>query len=189
MNVRALLKKHWSTLLILIFIGLLLFPKTGMPIKVFFSKLIAFSPSEIPAEKRETLSSYAWSLENLHGQPVDFSFSEGKVVVVNVWATWCPPCVAELPSFQALVKDYEQKVDFYFVSMEELAHLNGYMNKKGYFFPVFRPLGPFPDELSTHSFPTTFVISKTGEIVIKKKGAADWNSDNVRELLDELLAE
>tara|TARA_R110002072_G_scaffold16233_3_gene63887 strand:- start:78567 stop:79130 length:564 start_codon:yes stop_codon:yes gene_type:complete len=185
----SFLKKNVSTILILIFLALLFIPQTGMPIRVFFNRLIAFSPSEIDTDEQVELSDYNWPLRSLEGENKNLETSEGKVVLVNIWATWCPPCVAEMPSMQKLFDAYKDQVDFYFVSLENPETIQRFMTKKNYTFPAFTTNNVFPKELETGTFPTTYVISKSGKIVIDKEGAADWNSDAVHQTLDALLAE
>lgn len=181
------IKKNGSTLLILAFVLLLLIPQTGMPIKVFFSRMFSFSPSEIAIEDREELGQYNWQLATPEGELVNLATSEGKVVLINFWATWCPPCVAEMPSLQKLYTAYGDSVDFYFVSMESSQKIEAFMEKKGYDFPVYIPKQQIPEVIRGNSLPTTYVISKTGQIVVDKVGAADWDSDKTRSLLDALL--
>ncbi|WP_272864597.1 TlpA family protein disulfide reductase [Aureisphaera galaxeae] len=160
-----------------------------MPIKVLFNKLVAFNPSEIPLEKQEKLEDYQWPLENLKGNEMNLKSSEGKVVLINLWATWCPPCVAEMPALQNLYDAYGDRVDFYFVSAENPNKLRKFMDKKGYDLPVYLYEYKAPDLLESSSLPTTFILSKRGNIVVNKTGSARWDSDKVKELLDALLAE
>ena len=94
-----------------------------------------------------------------------------------------------MPSLQSLYNDYGEKVDFYFVSMEDPEKITPFMEKRGYDFPVFIPIQEVPNAIRSNSLPTTYVISKKGDIVIDKSGAADWDSEKVREVLDQLLAE
>lgn len=183
------LKKNWSNILFVLLIALLLIPQTRLPIQVFIQRLFSGAPGTISKEKQDTLTAYNWPLQSLDGQPVDFSSSSGKVIVLNSWATWCPPCLAEMPSLQSLYNDYGKKVDFYFVSTEEASVLQQFLTRKKYSFPVYIETTAAPAVLQSSALPTTFVISKTGKIVMKETGAADWNSNKVRKLLDELLAE
>lgn len=185
----SFLKKNWSTLVLVALVALLFIPQTGTPIKVFFNRLIAFSPSEIEEKEQESLSDYNWQLEDLEGAPINFSVAEGEVTLVNVWATWCPPCLAEMPSMQSLYNRYDTKVSFYFVSLEDIEILQRFIDKKGYTLPVYSTQDQFPKLLETNSFPTTYLISKSGKIVMNKKGAADWDSESVRKTIDALLAE
>ncbi len=185
----AYLKKHTSTIIIILILALLFIPQTGKPIKVFMSRLFSFSPSEIAKEDRKQFQTYDWKMVDLHGETINFKFSKGKVTVVNFWATWCPPCLAEMPSFQSLFDAYINDVDFYFIAMEDREKLNSFLNEKGYFLPVFTPDYGVPEELSSYSLPTTYVISKKGEIVIDKTGAAKWDSAAMRDILDRLIEE
>ena len=189
MKLKVLLKKHGSTILLLVLVALLFIPQTGMPIKVFFNRLISFSPSEINVEKREIIKDYQWRLVDLEGSNINFKQSEGKVTLVNFWATWCPPCVAEMPSLQNLYDEYGDAVDFYFVSLESFETLEKFIQKKGYRLPIYIPQEPLPNGLETNSFPTTYLISKRGEIVIDKVGAADWDSEKTKAIIEKLLAE
>lgn len=170
------------------FLALLIIPQTRMPIQVFVQRLISFSPSETAETKRVTLEDYSWNLKELHAGDVNFSRSKGKVAIVNFWATWCPPCVAEMPSFQKLYDTYGDKVDFYFVTSEKPEKVVGFMAKNGYSLPVFLQNYEAPKQLQSNALPTTYVISKTGEIVIDEEGAADWNSKKTRALLEQLLS-
>lgn len=180
-------KSHWSNIVFLLIIGLLIIPQTRKPIQVAVNRLFAFSPSEVSPEERQIVSSYNWPLQNLEGERLNFSEAEGEVVLVNMWATWCPPCIAEMPSLSKLYQDYGKKVNFYFISQEEAGKLQNFLEKKNYDLPVFQPLTQPPHSLEFTSLPTTYLISRSGEIVIRKTGAADWNSKSTRELIDDLL--
>lgn len=168
---------------------LLLIPQTRMPIMVFVQRTISFSPSETKENKRETLENYDWILFDMNMNETNFSESKGKVAVVNLWATWCPPCVAEMPSLQKIYDAYGDKVDFYFVTSEEPEKVERFMTKHGYSMPIYLQRFAAPDKMQSRTLPTTFVISKTGEMVVRETGAADWNSKKARRMLDRLLAE
>jgi thiol-disulfide isomerase/thioredoxin len=180
------LKKNWSNILFIIIIILLIIPQTRTPIQVQLNRLISFAPSEIAEEKRDVLENYEWLLQDLDGKRHSLMASKGRVAVVNLWATWCPPCIAEMPSFQKLYDEYGQKVDFYFISSEEAGKLRNFLEKKDYSLPVYQPLTAGPEQLQSRSLPTTFVISPKGEIVVNKTGSANWNDGNFKGLLDEL---
>lgn len=160
-----------------------------MPIQVFVQRLISFSPSEKAESKREILEDYNWSLQPLNAEFINFSQSKGKIAIVNFWATWCPPCVAEMPSFQKLYDSYGDNVDFYFVTSETPEKINKFMKKNGYKLPIYIQEYKSPIQLESTVLPTTYVMSKNGEIVIEETGVADWNSKKMRVLLDNLLSE
>lgn len=183
------LKKHWSNLLFLVAIALLVLPQTRVPIQAFVQRLIAWSPSEIASEDRITLNDYRWSLRSLSAEEINFSVSEGSVVLINFWATWCPPCIAEMPSLQQLYDRYGDRVDFYFVTDEKISVVTQFLQKKGYKLPVYITNSTPPEALQTRSLPTTILISKEGNIVMRKEGAANWNASKVHAAIAALLAE
>ncbi|WP_258455298.1 TlpA disulfide reductase family protein [Aequorivita sp. CIP111184] len=159
-----------------------------MPIQVFVQRLVSFSPSEASEDERETIQDYDWILLQLNTEEANFSQSKGKVTIVNFWATWCPPCVAEMPSFQKLYDTYGDKLDFYFVTSEKAEKVEKFMEKNHYTLPIYIQAFKAPEQLESSVLPTSYLISKSGEIVINEEGAADWNSKKMRKLLDDLLA-
>ncbi|WP_340203367.1 TlpA family protein disulfide reductase [Ascidiimonas sp. W6] len=173
---------------LVVFILLLLYPPTGNPMKVFAYRLLSFTPFVKAESDRLEVSNYYWRLNEVTGNTsINFEDSKGKVILVNLWATWCPPCIAEMPSLQNLYTDYKDKIDFYFVTSDNEARVRPFMEKNMYDFKVYNPIGEIPDELYSRSIPATYLISPDGKIVIEKKGAADWNSKTVRETIDALL--
>lgn len=180
-----LTKKTLFNILFVVVIGLLLYP----PTKVYFIRLISFSPSTITKDNRQALQSYDWNLKGLNTSSIDFNTTKNKVVFVNFWATWCPPCIAEMPSIQKLYNDYKDKVEFVFVSNEKWPTIEAFYKDKGYNLPTYNTLSKIPNQLESNSIPATFIIDKNGTIVVDKKGPADWNSDKIRKLLDELVNE
>jgi len=183
----AFIKKNKWNLLFLLFFALYIIPQTGMPIKVFIQRMLAFSPSEVAADEQQVLTDYQWRLRSLDNETVSFTASEGKVIVVNFWATWCPPCVAEMPSLQKLYDHYGDRVDFYLVTSETPEIVHNFIASKGYSFPVYLEESAPPAMLETRELPTTYLITKDGTIVINKKGVAQWDSDSVKETIETLL--
>lgn len=176
-------KKGISNIVFVVIIGLLIYP----PTKEYFIKLVSFSPSTIKVEERKQLESYNWKLKGLNTENIDFNSTRNKVVFVNFWATWCPPCRAEMPSIQELYNDYKDKVEFVFISNEKWNIIFEFYTKNDYNLPTYKVLSAIPNQLKSKTIPATFIIDKKGNIVIEKRGAANWNSDKTRLLLDKLL--
>ncbi|MFT4611066.1 MAG: thiol-disulfide isomerase/thioredoxin [Glaciecola sp.] len=180
-----------SSIIFIVVIALMIIPQTRQPIQIFLQKGIAMvvKPNVIDASERLKLSSYDWKLQDINGEAFDFSSGEGKVIVINFWATWCPPCIAEMPSLDKLYQQYEANdaVVFLFVSNEDTAVIRDFITEKGFRFNTFQSTTQYLREFDVSLIPRTFIISKQGEIVIDKSGVADWNSDTVKETIDELL--
>lgn len=160
-----------------------------MPIKVFISKILSGSPSTVNTNERKLLTDYQWPLMSLAGEDSNLNVSENQVTIINFWATWCPPCVAEMPSLQNLYNEYGDRVDFYFVTSEDPKKVISFMKKKGLELPVYIQKYEEPNEIATQALPTTYVISKHHEIIIEESGAAVWDSKKVKEILNTLLSE
>ena len=185
----SFIKKNWSNILFGLLVILLLVPQTGKPIKVFINRLFSFSPKELKEEKQEALSSFDWQLLSLDNQQLNFADLKGKVVLVNFWATWCPPCIAEMPSLQKLYDKHGDEVVFILVSDEEPNKLRQFLSKMNYSMPVYNPISTRPSEFESTSIPTTFLLNKEGKIVISEVGSADWDSKKVNSIVEKLKAE
>jgi len=181
------LKKNWLDIVLVALILVVLIPQTRMPIQVFLQRFVSTAPSEIDKGERIVISDFTWELVSLDGNMVAFDKSEGKVILVNFWATWCPPCVAEMPSLQELYNTYGAQVDFYFVTSETPEVARQFLQNTKYTFPVFLASQWPPKEIQTQTIPTTYLISKKREIVVKEKGAANWNDEKVLKIMDDLL--
>lgn len=180
------LQKHWSNILFALFIVLIIIPQTRQPIQIYLNRIIAFSPSEINEDDREKLQDYEWYFKNEDNKTVSFERSKGKIALVNYWATWCAPCIAEMPDVQELYSDYSEDVDFYFITSEEPQVVTSFIEKNEYDLPVYYFLSSPPDVLKSSSLPTTFLIGPQGKIIMKKTRAANWNSKSVRTTIDKL---
>ena len=185
------IKKNLSNILFIAFF-IFLFTPYGLPVRAFFIKGVSIVKTkllslELDEEEKVKIDSYQWKLQDYSGKSVDFEAYKNKVVVINFWATWCPPCVAEMPSFQELYGNYGDRVSFLFVANDEKDKVEKYMKRKNYNFPVFYQLSRPAKQLQSTSLPTTFILDKNGKIYVHQVGAIDWNSVKVNNLLDKLL--
>lgn len=182
-------RKQLTNGIFLLLAALYLFTPMGFYVKVQMNRWFSFSPSVLEEKEQRNLTSYNWQLLDAQGNSFRFENGKNKVVVVSFWATWCPPCVAEMPSFQKLYDNYGDRAMFIFLANDEVEKVNAFVKKKHYSFPVYFARTNAPKELEHPSIPTTYVIDKKGSIVLKKIGAADWDSPKVFTLLDGLLKE
>jgi len=179
-----------SDIIFVIFIALLLIPQTRTPIQVALNKLkvAVWSPSVEDEEDQEQVVPFEYVVQELNGTIKHIAIGKGKITFLSYWATWCPPCIAELPGIQALYTDYGDNVEFVLLTQEETTKVQRFITKKGYDVPVYIPQMQAPEILQSNSLPTNYVIDAKGNIIIKETGAADWNSKKVRTLLDGLLS-
>ena len=176
-----------SNFAFIIVLALLLFTPLGFQARVFVSRFFSFSPSELVEEEQQLLSNYHWKLNDIDGNELSFEDNKRKVILVNFWATWCPPCVAEMPSLHELYLDYHDKIAFVFITSDEKEKVRKFINKKAYAFPIYFENSPTPKVFSSDNIPTTYIIDASGKIRVKMTGAADWNSSATRKLLDALI--
>jgi thiol-disulfide isomerase/thioredoxin len=182
-------KIKFGDALFLVLLALLLIPQTRTPIQVALNqlKVAVWSPGVETEEGMEKVPPFAYKVRDLQGNSVSVGVGQGTITFVSYWATWCPPCIAELPSIQELHADYGQAVQFLLLTQEEEGTVRGFLNRKGWELPVYLPQMAPPEALQENSIPTNFLIDGQGNILIKETGAANWNSDSVRQLLDGLL--
>jgi thiol-disulfide isomerase/thioredoxin len=131
---------------------------------------------------------YDWQLTHIDGIEYAFAEEKGNVVFLNFWATWCGPCLKEMPDIQRLYDDYGGKISFLLVTQEDTAKVKRFVEKRNYTLPIyFTKKGDIPEEMASKSLPTTYIIGKSGKIARAETGATNWNSLEIRSLLDDLL--
>ncbi len=157
---------------------------------VTYVKTMIFSPSADKVEDREKLTSLDVSLTGIsNASDINLKELKGKIIFINYWATWCPPCRAEMPSIQALYNDYKDKVAFVFLTSDNKVKVDNYFLENKFSLPTYNLQTNTPAQISTRTLPTTFIIDKKGNLAAKETGASNWNSGGVRKMLDKLLAE
>lgn len=173
---------------------LLLIPATRVEILGFIQKgllmtglMDADTEETVPAraDARET---YQLPLQTPSGEEFHPRTLAGKVVFINFWATWCPPCVAEMPDIHELYQQLDsERYAFVMIALDNNPEkAAAFVERKGYEFPVYVPAGRFPPVYAHEAIPTTFVLSPTGEIAFRHEGMASYNTESFRTFLDSL---
>jgi thiol-disulfide isomerase/thioredoxin len=136
---------------------------------------------------------YDFVLKDMEGKKISFDQYKGKVIFVNLWATWCGPCRAEMAGIQKLYDKVDHtKIQFVMLSIDREEHKNKvtkYLSDFSFTFPAFTPSGYLPDQLRVPSIPTTFVVSKDGKIVTKEVGTTNFNTNKFKKFLEGLTAQ
>ena len=134
---------------------------------------------------------YNWKLEDLSEQPVPFSRFKGKTVFLNIWATWCPPCVGEMPSIARLAENPRLKgknIEFVCVSTDDSTDtVVRFVRDKNWPMTVLRAQ-LLPPVFLTEAIPATYIITPGGRIVAAEVGANDWDRTDVVAFLEKAAA-
>jgi thiol-disulfide isomerase/thioredoxin len=136
---------------------------------------------------------YNFTVKDLKGNVVRIEELKGKVIFLNLWATWCGPCRVEMPSIEALYNSVDkEKVVFLMLSLDTPQNFNKvekYVDDKGFSFPVYVVDKGLTEQLQVPSIPTTFVIGKDGNIKRKEVGAANYDTPKFKAFLNSLTEE
>lgn len=129
-------------------------------------------------------------LEDVFGNTVRLSDFRGKIVFLNFWASWCPTCVAEMPSMEKLHRRLKDK-DFVMIAVnlqESNAQVKAFLAKfKLTFLTLLDSSGEVGSGFAVHALPTTFVIDKDGRMIGKAKGPREWDSKNSIAFFEHLI--
>lgn len=114
---------------------------------------------------------------------------EGDVIFMNIWATWCPPCIAEMPSIQSLYSQFrdDDNISFVLVSMDDdFEKAQQFMEKREYDLPIYHYRAKVRGTYESTVIPTTYVISPDSRIVLEKRGFAKYDTEEFRSFLRDL---
>src|SRR3546814_399295 len=105
------------------------------------------------------------SFKDKSGNIISLNSLKGKVVFINFWATWCPPCIAEMPTIQKLYTEFKDNkaVEFIMVDVDNnRTKSQNFMDKRKFDLPVYTPASPIPASYFGGSLPTTILLNKNG---------------------------
>jgi thiol-disulfide isomerase/thioredoxin len=184
------LKKHFFTILLAaLLLVLLLVPGAKAFLLHTFMRTGLLNA---PAKKEIVLPAANFSgLSFVNDQSVSIHTANlrGKIIFINFWASWCPPCVAEMGSINALYNQLKGDPRFVFILADadnDFSKSISFMQRKGYHLPVYQTSAAIPVNLFSGSLPTTIIIDSKGNIVYKHEGIANYNTGAMMELLRSL---
>lgn len=123
-------------------------------------------------------------LTNLKGESIDLKQFKGKVLFINFWATWCKPCVLEMPTIRKAMDSLKnENIEFLFASDESAEEIESFEKKYSFHFNYFKANNI--EELAIMVLPTTFIFDKNGKQVFSEAGYRDWSdTKNIGMLLN-----
>jgi peroxiredoxin len=133
-----------------------------------------------------------FTLPTLDGGSITLSDLKGKVVLINFWTTWCPPCRDEMPSMERLYRrlKYEEFTLLAVDIMESPETVKKFARKYDLSFPILLDkTGEVSGKYAANAIPTTYIIDKKGKAVGKAIGPRKWNGEHAMALIEELLKE
>lgn len=144
-------------------------------------------PTEVAAPAMDAAGQMpAFTMLNAEGQPVELKSFAGKKVVVNLWATWCPPCRAEMPSIEKLRASVDnEKTAFVMLSLDDdFEKAKKYVKTNNLDLPVYYPQSSnLPELFNVRGIPATFIFDEEGKLIKSTEGADDYDTDAYRQLL------
>lgn len=167
----------------LIFIGLLLIivfvPSAKAVVMQGLMGVGLFKPDTSKGNNQVISTSLAGiRFKDKTGKTLDLGNLKGKVVFLNFWATWCPPCLAEMPSIDKLYEKFKDDDNFVFIFVDadsDLLKAQKFMDRRKYRLPLYEVASEIPESIFKGSLPTTVVIDKQGRISYNEEGAANYN--------------
>ena len=132
---------------------------------------------EEPTTKKELSLIEKFDFEDLDGNKINWDDTKGQIVFVNFWATWCKPCIKEMPSIsEANIQLKDKNVMFIIASDEDVEKIKKFESKHDYSFNLVHSKASIFD-LGVQALPTTIIINENGDIVFNEIGSRDWGSE------------
>jgi len=180
--------KSWG--LILSIFAFLYFTGLITPIMGGLQSLLLATGSKKPkitlVNKETQTFDYSGRFVDMEGKPVNLSNYKGKTVFINLWATWCPPCRAEMPHIEDMyqkVKDTEN-LEFLMIALDkEFQKSKKFIDDKEFTFPVVHASYGLNQTLQSESIPTTLVVNPSGEIIFYQEGMSNFDTEEFRNFL------
>src|SRR5690606_17860270 len=119
-------------------------------------------------------------------EKIDLREYKDKTLFINLWATWCPPCRAEMPHISELYKklEGEEALEFLMIALDDdFEKSKKYIDDKGFTFPVVHANYGLNASLQSQSIPTTLVVSPAGKVIFYHEGMSNFNTEEFKTFL------
>ncbi|MGN6295360.1 MAG: TlpA family protein disulfide reductase [Ginsengibacter sp.] len=193
MNIKPIfqkIKKHWGSIIfyaVILFFVLNTDAKSWVLRQVIATGVLNTGIKKDTPDKQPVTTSFSFS--SPEGNTLTSSTLQGKVVFINFWASWCPPCRAEMPSLNSLYLTLKNDNRFVFLFVSEdddRTKASEYLKKNNFSTPMYYRNQVSP-EMFSGTLPTTIVLDKKGNIVMKHTGLAGYDNEKFITQLKSLL--
>lgn len=190
-------KKIVGNVVFVLLIALIIWPTSRSYFQQMLMKIGLFKPKlEVPKKHSEPVANVSAnsvntaSFVNHMGETIHVADLKGKVVFINFWATWCPPCRAEMPSINVLYDKFKDNPHVVFLIVE----IEGDKDKAAAFvanekltLPISYPNSDIPKEWLSESIPSTVILDKEGHLASRHEGMADYSTPDVTKFIQDLI--
>lgn len=179
-----MIKKYLANSLFMVVLMVILFVPSGKALVMEgLMKIGLFQPNlpAVPASK-SLLAMPDAALQGTNGQIIHLANLKGKVIFINFWATWCPPCVAEMPGIKELYEKLKDNKNIVFLIVDADHNFKKsvpFMQKHRFTMPLYQLAGPVSESLVSNSIPTTTIIDRNGRVTFHHEGSADYSNPKV----------
>ncbi len=183
------LKKYISNGIFIAILALMLFVPSAKALLIQGLMQVGIFNPDVPSAKNTAQPTLDLKFKDQNGKIVSLDDLKGKVVFLNFWATWCPPCLAEMPSINKLYEQNKVNEDVVFIMLDADSNFekaNGYMKRKSYQMPVYQMASSVPEQIFAGSLPTTVVFDKQGRLSFQHVGPANYNSQKFTDFIEKL---
>ena len=157
------------------------------PLRNFMTEQIAMSPTVAKVNNETMLPAEVLDidLKGINTSSTNLKNLRGKVLFLNFWGTWCPPCRTEWPTVQKLYDLRKDKLEFALIAMQDQEEdVKKFLKDNNYSVPVYIAESPLDPKILPQAFPTTYLIGKDGRILKKEDSSMDWSKDSILEFID-----
>ncbi|OYX85001.1 MAG: thioredoxin [Flavobacteriales bacterium 32-34-25] len=145
---------------------------------------------EVTATEAPASAASDISFKDKSGKTLSLSSLKGKVVFINFWATWCPPCIQEMPTINELRGRYKNNDEIVFLMVDvdnNMEKSTAFMEKNKYDLPVYVTASEIPSNYLGSSIPTTVILDKSGDMIARIEGGRDYTSPEIIKVVNELV--
>ncbi|MEB8433749.1 TlpA disulfide reductase family protein [Cocleimonas sp. KMM 6892] len=159
------------------------------PLKPIKEYTVVKTQKRLNMLKKVTLTTPSLVLTDLSGKPHNLTDYHDKIIVVSFWASWCRPCIEEMPSLVKLKEKYKQDLEILAVNVrEDTEVIQAFTQTMGINFPILKDSDSSVTEAwKVYVYPSNFIVDKTGKLSFAATGAMDWQEPEIESVINGLI--